>query len=244
MRSNLKWGSFFDPMMRRRTQGYVRRKLGLYGERSYAQSGEDIILRHLFDIIGVAVPMYLDIGANHPVYLSNSYLFYRQGSRGVCIEPDPTLAADFRRKRPRDTVMGVGVANQPGELEFFVMSVRSLNTFSAEEAHRSELLGHRIEKRLKIPVITVNDALGQCDPIPDFVSIDVEGLDEAVVSSIDFDRFRPAAFCVETLTYAEKGEGKKKETIFKIFSQNGFFPYADTHVNTIFVEEQRWRKKS
>ncbi|MFH2220250.1 MAG: FkbM family methyltransferase, partial [Pseudomonadota bacterium] len=77
----------------------------------------------------------------------------------------------------------------------------------------------------------------------DFVSIDVEGLDEAVVSSIDFGRFRPTAFCVETLTYSEKGEGKKKEAIFEIFSRNGFFPYADTHVNTIFVEESRWRRQ-
>jgi len=62
-------------MTRRRASVYIRRKLGVYGNKSYAQSGEDIILRHLFDIIGVAVPRYLDIGANHPVHLSNSYLF-------------------------------------------------------------------------------------------------------------------------------------------------------------------------
>jgi FkbM family methyltransferase len=243
MRANLTVGSFFDPMMRRRVRGYVRRKFGLYGERSYAQSGEDIILRHLFDILGIALPSYLDIGANQPIYLSNSYLFYRQGSRGICIEPDPALLSDFSRKRPRDTVFGVGVSDQPCELEFFVMSVSSLNTFSAEEACHSETLGHRIEKRLKIPVITVNEAFERCGCLPDFVSIDVEGLDEAVVASIDFDRFRPAAFCIETLTYAENGEGKKTESIFEIFSRNGFFPYADTHVNTIFVEERRWRKK-
>jgi len=243
MKADLAWKSIFDPMIRRRALGYVRRKLGLYGNTSYAQSGEDIILRHLFDIIGVAVPSYLDIGANHPVHLSNSYLFYRQGSRGVCIEPDPALVAAFKRKRPRDTVLGVGVANQPGELEFFVMSVSSLNTFSAEEAHHSETLGHRIEKCLKIPVITVNEALKQCNPIPDFVSIDVEGLDEAVVSGIDFGRFRPAAFCVETLTYEQHGGGKKKKNIFEIFSKNGFFPYADTYINTIFVEENYWKKQ-
>lgn len=243
MRSDLQWRSLLDPMMRRRVQGYVRRKLGFYGERSYAQSGEDIILRHLFDILGVARPNYLDIGANQPISLSNSYLFYRQGSRGVCIEPDPALLTDFSRKRPRDTVLGVGVAAEPGELEFFVMSVSSLNTFSAEEARHSETLGHRIVNHLKIPVITVDEAFKKCGPVPDFVSIDVEGLDEAVVSNIDFDRFRPAAFCIETLTYAENGEGKKKEAIFEIFSRNGYFPYADTHVNTIFVEEKRWRKK-
>jgi len=244
MKADLTWKSIFDPMTRRRASGYIRRKLDLYGSKSYAQSGEDIILRHLFDIIGVAAPSYLDIGANHPAHLSNSYLFYRQGSRGVCIEPDPALAAAFKRKRPRDTVLGVGVANHPGELDFFVMSASSLNTFSEEEARHSETLGHRIEKRLKIPVITVNEALKQCNPIPDFVSIDVEGLDEAVVSNIDFDLYRPAAFCVETLTYSEEGDGEKKKGIFETFSKHDFFPYADTFVNTIFIDKSRWRKKT
>ena len=75
MKSDLTWKSIFDPMTRRRASGYIRRKLGVYGNKSYAQSGEDIILRQLFDIIGVAVPRYLDIGANHPVHLSNSYSF-------------------------------------------------------------------------------------------------------------------------------------------------------------------------
>lgn len=239
----LKWKSFFDPMIRRRARGYVRRRLGLYGNASYAQFGEDIILRNLFDIIGVASPSYLDIGAHQPKYLSNSYLFYRQGSSGICIEPDPGLVAAFKRTRPRDTVLGVGVADKPGELDFFVMSASSLNTFSETEALRAETLGHRIEKRLRIPVITINDALEKAGRVPDFVSIDVEGFDEALVSSIDFNRFRPTAFCVETLTYAKKGEGKKKERIFEIYSENGFFPFADTHVNTIFVDENRWRNQ-
>jgi FkbM family methyltransferase len=229
-------------MMRRRIRGYLGRKLGFHGERSYAQSGEDIILRHLFDILGVAQPGYLDIGAHQPVSLSNTYLFYRQGSRGLCIEPDPELLARFHRKRPQDALMGVGVADRPGELEFFVMSASSLNTFSMEDARRSEALGHRIVRRLKIPVITVNEALERCGKPPDFVSIDIEGLDEAVVSMIDFQRFRPAAFCIETLTYAENGEGTKKQPIFDLFLRHGFFPYADTHVNTIFVDERRWQK--
>jgi len=134
------------------------------------------------------------------------------------------LAAAFKRKRRRDVVLGVGVANHPGELDFFVMSASSLNTFSEEEARHSETLGHRIEKCIKIPVITVNEALKQCNPIPDFVSIDVEGLDEAVVSGIDFGRFRPAAFCVETLTYSEHGQGQKRNSIFETFSKHGFSP--------------------
>lgn len=230
-------------MFYRRARGYMWRSLGFYGRISYAQFGEDIILRNLFDIMGVAMPGYLDIGAHHPKYLSNTYVFYRKGSSGVCIEPDPSLAAFIKRKRPRDVVLGVGIADQPGALDFFVMSSSTLNTFSEEEAIHAETLGHRIEKKLRIPVITVNEAFEHCERTPDFVSIDVEGLDESVVSSIDFERFRPTVFCVETLTYSEKGEGAKKEDIFEIFSKQGFFAFADTHVNTIFVDESRWKRK-
>ncbi|MGB5027475.1 MAG: hypothetical protein WBO38_03165, partial [Chitinophagaceae bacterium] len=40
--------------------------------RSYSQSGEDIIVSYLFERMGIKKPTYLDIGANHPIALSNT----------------------------------------------------------------------------------------------------------------------------------------------------------------------------
>lgn len=91
-------------------------------------------MRFVFDTLKVARPSYLDIGAHDPTYLNNTYTLYEQGSTGVNIEPDPDLFARFGVRRPRDINLNIGVGERSGELEFFIMSARTLSTFSAEEA--------------------------------------------------------------------------------------------------------------
>jgi len=232
-----------EPMARRRAWQYARRQFGLHARTSYSQCGEDLILRFVFDALGIARPSYLDIGANDPVRLSNSYLFYRQGSSGVCVEPDPELYHRLGRKRPRDRVLNVGVGRSGGMLDFYIMSQPVLNTFSRAEADRLVALGHRIDSILSVRVVSVEEVLDQCGRTPDIVNIDVEGMDAEIVSAIDFARHRPIVCCVETLTYSETGEGRKIEAIFDLMAENGYFAYADTHINTLFVDESRWRAR-
>jgi hypothetical protein len=39
----------------------------------------DVIVKFIFDCIGISKPTYLDVGAHHP-YISNTALFYESGS--------------------------------------------------------------------------------------------------------------------------------------------------------------------
>lgn len=66
-----------------------------FAKPSFSQCGEDLILRHLFDQLGIARPTYLDVGAHHPQMLSNTALFSATGSTGINVEPDPELFAAF-----------------------------------------------------------------------------------------------------------------------------------------------------
>jgi len=232
-----------DPSLRRRAWAVLRRKIGFDARMSYSQAGEDLILALVFESLGVARPIYLDVGANHPRRFSNSYLFYRWGGHGVLVEPDPGLQRTLRRVRPRDQVLGVGIAPQPGELEFFRMSASVLNTFSRSEAETLVAQGHRILEQVAVPVITMDEALARCSRTPDLISLDIEGMDEAVLASIDFGRHRPLAVCVETVTYSTTGEGRKSSGIPELMQRNGYLCFADTHINTIFVDEQRWRRR-
>src|SRR5436305_366883 len=177
------------------------------GRTSYSQCGEDLILEHILsEYLHITQPSYLDLGAHHPTYLSNTYRFYQKGGRGVCVEPDPVLFAPLQTARPRDVCLNVGVgASEAGEAEFYVMSCRTLNTFSRQEAERYQSYGtHRIQEIVKVPLLSVNTILEKYfGSRPDFVSLDVEGLDLEILESFDFLKFRPHAFCVETLTYTE-----------------------------------------
>lgn len=190
-------------------------------------------------------PYYLDLGAHHPSYLNNTYLFYRCGASGVNVEANPALAVGLRRTRPRDRTLNLGVGPHAAMLDFHIMSVPTLSTFSAEEASRySKDFGHRIERTVAVEVLTFAQLVDKhCARIPDFVSLDVEGLDLAILRSIDFKQYRPQVFCVETISYSETGHGRRIDEIDSIMESGGYLRYADTHINTIYVDEERWRRR-
>jgi FkbM family methyltransferase len=207
--------------------------------KSYAQFGEDLIVAGLMRWLKIARVSYLDIGAYHPTLLSNTYLFYRSGAHGVCIEPDPFLHRRYQRKRPRDTVLNVGVGTGTETVaDFYVMMSRALNTFSREEAEALDAAGERIVDVLKTPLVSVNDVIAKhYQSCPQFVSLDVEGLDLAVLQSFDFGRYRPEVFCVETMGY----DGARKEVeIVDLMRTNDYVVFADTYLNTIFVDRAKF----
>jgi len=212
---------------------------------SYSQCGEDLILQQLFMVLGIPRVEYLDVGAHHPSYLSNTYLFYLAGGHGVCVEPDPSLFAEFPKKRPRDIHLNCGVGVTAGEAEFFVMSSSTLNTFSREEAERYQSYGNqRILKTHQIPLRTVNEIIERnFETCPNLVSLDVEGLDFAILQSFDFDKYRPEVFCLETLSYTEDKSERKLTEIIDLMHGKGYQTYADTYINTIFVDAGAWSKR-
>lgn len=213
---------------------------------SYAQCGEDLILQYLFMVLGIDKVSYLDVGAHHPSYFSNTYLFYQNGGRGVCVEPDPSLFKEFSGKRPQDTHLNCGVGVTTGEADFFVMSTSTLNTFSREEAERYQSYGQqRILKTIKMELKTINEIIAQnFNKMPNLVSLDVEGFDYAIMQNFDFSKYRPEVFCLETLTYTENKSERKLTEIIELMHKNGYLTYADTYINTIFVDSLAWEKRS
>ena len=76
---------------------------------SYAQAGEDLIVSYLLKGLGILKPVYLDIGANDPINGSNTYLFYKNGENGVCIEPDPNLFEHLKNTRKKDACLNIAI---------------------------------------------------------------------------------------------------------------------------------------
>lgn len=214
---------------------------------SFSQCGEDLIVDFVLrETLHIKQPSYLDIGAYHPSLLSNTYHFYKLGGRGVCVEPDPILCAAIKQTRPRDICLNAGVGlTATDTADFYVMSVGTLNTFSRQEAERYQSYGtSKIEKVIPVPLLTVNQIIKKhFDSAPNFVSIDVEGWDAQIVSTFDFSRFRPQLFCIETLTYTSDKSEKKIDEIIDLMLAKDYFVFADTYINTIFVDKSSWRDR-
>ena len=223
----------------------IKHKINRY-QKSYSQCGEDLIISHLFRVIGIDDPMYLDLGAHHPTYLSNTYYFYENGSSGVCIEADPSLIGAFNNLRKRDSIINCGVGTQDTNADFYLMSSSTLNTFSKEEAQRYSSYGNqRIEKVINVDVKTVNFIIeSYCNRCPDLVSLDVEGLDYLILQDFNFAKFRPSVFCIETLSYTENHSETKINEINDLMHKNGYLTYADTYINTIFVDDAVWKNRA
>jgi len=215
-------------------------------KKSYAQCGEDIIIKHIFSYLNIVNPTYLDIGAHHPTYLSNTYLLYLDGGTGVCIEPDPTLYKNIVKVRPNDICLDIGITTSKNKTaKFYVMNEKSLNTFSYSEAKRFEKYGNKkITKILKISVKSINEIIRKYfKKTPNLISIDIEGLDLSVLKSLNYKLYRPEVIIAETLTYSEDNKETKIKEISDFVESMGYFIYADTYINTIFVEKKSWNNR-
>ena len=209
---------------------------------SYAQTGEDKILAFLFNDLGIVKPSYLDVGANYPIHLSNTYFLYLQGNYGVCVEPDPELYAGFKEIRPRDRCLNIGIgASNTDPLPFYVFEndAKGLNTFSKEQADYVEGLGRfKVETVLHVSLKNINEVISEnFDTHPDFLSLDVEGLDYEILNSLDYDRYPIDVICVETIKYDSNGFREKEQNTIDLLLSKGYLIYADTHINTIFVSQ-------
>jgi FkbM family methyltransferase len=246
--------SFFNNLknikMRSSLKNIFRNKESLlnneHKKSSYSQSGEDLIVKFIFDCIGISNPTYLDIGAHHPYYISNTALFYENGSTGINIEPDPLLFNDFLIHRKNDINLNIGVSDKNNELDFYVISSPTLNTFSKEEAEKYAQEGdYNIIRIEKIKVKTLDYILNKYanSIFPQFLSIDAEGVDELIIKDINFEKNYPIVICIETITFSTSGNGVKNTSLISFIESKGYMVYADTNINTIFVKENFWKKK-
>lgn len=171
-----------------------------YGQRSYSQHGEDLILRAIF---GPKLKgFYVDIGAHHPCYLSNTHYFYRRGWRGINIDPMPNCMAAFRRVRKRDVNLEYALSDKQEELTLYLFNNRCVNTLSSEYAaslqqdQAIELLGEK-----KITTKTLAEVLDAHLPggtSIDFLSLDAEMFDLAILKGNNWEKYRPSVILVET----------------------------------------------
>jgi len=212
-------------------------------KKSYSQCGEDLIVQFVFDNLSIKNPSYIDIGAHHPFNLSNTALFYEQGSRGINIEPDPILFKEFLLHRKSDTNLNIGISDKSSIQDFYVMNAPTLNTFSKVEADKYSKEGDfYVKEVVKINTSELSGILEKHTQgiFPDFLSIDAEGIDELVIRSIDFNSNFPKIICVETISFSMTGNGTKNYELISYLQNNGYLLYADTYINSIFVRKNLW----
>jgi FkbM family methyltransferase len=212
----------------------------IVGHESFSQCGEDLVVAFMAYYLGITKVTYLDVGANDPVQMNNTYYFYKKGHRGVLVEPNRSLCQALRQKRPGDTVLEAGIGvTAAREADYYVMTYDGLNTFSKEEAEHQAATSQgkvAIREVVKMPLLNINDVMDEhFHGAPAFLSIDTEGLDLAILKSIDYGRFRPGINCAETLISNSR---KSRPEIPEFMATKGYVVRGSSFVNTIFVDSK------
>jgi FkbM family methyltransferase len=164
-------------------EGHVDQR---WGCTTYSQHGEDLMILNLFDLMGIQKPNYLDIGAHHPVTISNTALLYSRGSRGVNVEANPHLIEAFKRERPDEQTLNLGVAAKPGRRLFQIHHPdAAMNTFDQKQVEVLEAAGHPTIEKVEVEVVTIDDLIIKYfdRSWPDLLSLDAEGLDYEILES-------------------------------------------------------------
>jgi len=168
--------------------------------RSWSQHGEDSMLVDLLrDELHRG--FYVDVGANHPAVLSNTFRLYCLGMRGIIIEPNNVLCAFHARYRSRDKIVCAGIGDHDGLMEFHELNYHAFSTFSLEEAEGRVRAGSLIVRHSLKPVFRLDTVLRDVTvggrDVFSLLSIDTEGFDEIVVRSNNWQLYRPRYVLVE-----------------------------------------------
>lgn len=170
--------------------------------RVFSQGGEDSILYGIFykKLKKGEKGFYVDIGAYHPFIHSNTYLFYLKGWRGINIDANPGSMKEFKKKRPKDINLELGISDKNGFSTFYVLHEDStMNTFSEANLQIHNML-QAVEEKRKIETRTLESVLNEYSEEfteIDFFSIDVEGFDQVVLESNNWSKYRPKVIAVE-----------------------------------------------
>lgn len=201
---------------------------------SFAQQGEDLIIQRIFARrLGIDPRnyrgFYVDVGAYHPISHSTTYLFYRLGWSGVCVDISDKTCELIRKFRPRDQTFHCAVASADQKLAF--VSAPGISLINEAQKQDQSQAGNeqRIDAR------SINSLLaeaGRADRI-DYLNIDVEGAELEALAGLDFDRWAPRVITIEI--HEKSLEAGLAHPISRYLVEKGYVCLACAAITYVFV---------
>jgi FkbM family methyltransferase len=207
----------------------IWRRLPTFG---FSQYGEDALL---VPLMALRQGFYVDVGAGHPSRGSNTYRLYLKGWRGLAIEPNAALTEPFRRVRPHDTVLTMGVAEQSADLVYHRLEDSRFNSFRPSEHH---LTLPRDGEPESVPCRPLRDIVAehaQTNEI-DLLSVDCEGLDYEALATLDWSKTRPSVVIVEDYEQFSRVAKADGSAIAKFMRARGYACFGQAMLSYLFVD--------
>ena len=184
---------------------YIRYLFFQRNRKNFSQFGEDLFIIDFFK--DQKKGKYVDLGAFHPMRLSNTYLLYKNGWSGVNVDLNPISIDLFNIARSKDENICSLISDQSNILK----EAHFDHEWSAANSIESS---SNLKFKKKMKTSTFDDLVNQDF---DFLNIDLEGHDFNVLKTIDFNKFHPKLICIEILS-----DGQNKNNIFQCMQKNNY----------------------
>ncbi|WP_094511857.1 FkbM family methyltransferase [Synechococcus sp. MW101C3] len=145
---------------------------------------------------------FVEFGATDGVLLSNSWLLEKHfGWEGICAEPNPKLFERLQQNRSC-TLSPACVYRSSGERMRFVLAdaYGGLAELGTEDQHGAKREAYAAAGEvMEVTTTSLMDLLAQhgAPPLIDYLSIDTEGSELAILEGLDWERYRFRCITVE-----------------------------------------------
>jgi len=170
-----------------------------FDDVSHSQLYQDVFVTFIFE--EARELNALEFGATDGVSLSNTLMLEKEFDWScVLVEPDPQWANNLVRNRPSAVIDTRCVWSTTGEqLEFVQRSVGEFSHLSGYGSPVVEQVASDGSARCSVETVSLNDLCEEyfLNKSLDFLSVDTEGSELAVLERFDFERFHPGVVVVE-----------------------------------------------
>lgn len=213
----------------------------------YGLEGIDSLL---FSILrDVEKGFYIDVGANHPEVISNTYAFYLKGWSGICLDGNTQLADQWKSLRPRDCFLATILSDEIKSVEYTIYPDTTISTINEESKLRynqrfseSDIIIQSVKTDTLQNII---DNFGFINEIH-LLSVDIEGEELNALRGLYFEKNAPGVVVVEIKNLSLYN--LKENDVFDFLMSKGYVMICKLLLDAVFVKPDKpylnWIPKS
>lgn len=186
-------------------------------EFSKAQLSQDLMVAMKLKLMQGGY--FIEIGAADGIYCSNTYMLETNlGWKGVVVEPAKSWEKELLRNRSCSIELGAIGGEDTNKTKFFEAESPNLSTLSTLHNFDGGGKSRKKFREYYVQQMTLQSLLlkHNAPRIIDYLSIDVEGNELAILENFDFSQYE-----IKIITY-EHNFNQNRSTIHNLLLSNGF----------------------
>lgn len=216
-------------------------------KKSYSLYGEDLIVANFFgELKKKGAGVYVDIGAFHPKWISNTYKLAKAGWRGFVVDLDESKLFGFGVRKncwvKCGAVVPVSYSRDTVTIYKFRRMHSEWDTTSLEDAEIMRKKYGVDFDACEVPAIRVDDLLHEAvntlhGPV-DYLNIDVEGADEEIIKGVNL-----VDYGVSVIQFENNKDFKGSFTLQNYLAAQNFVHLATVGGTHTYVSKQTLKQR-